>query len=198
MDWLELGKKLAARGLPLLGTALGGPAGGAAGGLIASALGLASDQPEVLYSAIQQDPEAVVKLRQVELRHAERLEEISLESIQCAVQAESSRIQAVNLTMRAEAGAEHWPQYSWRPYWGFVSATAFLVVCVFVCILGYQAVIGGKPEALSMIPQLVTSMAALFAIPGAILGVTAWHRGKAQRLKVNPLEDMQPARTGAQ
>jgi hypothetical protein len=32
-----------------------------------------------------------------------------------------------------------------------------------------------------MIPQLVGAFATLFAIPGAILGVTAWHRGKEKR-----------------
>jgi hypothetical protein len=91
------------------------------------------------------------------------------------------RIESVNATMRAEAKSEHWWTSGWRPYWGFVSGTAFLFVCLLVCVLAYQAVLGGHPEAMAMIPQVIGAFAALFAIPGAILGVTAWHRGKMQR-----------------
>lgn len=88
---------------------------------------------------------------------------------------------AVNQTMQAEAKAEHWPQYSWRPYWGFISGTAFGFVVGLCCLLGWRAVIGHDANALKMIPELVTAFAALFAIPGAILGVTAWHRGQQKR-----------------
>jgi hypothetical protein len=96
---------------------------------------------------------------------------------------EQSIVHAVNATMQVEAKSEHWPQWSWRPYWGFVSGTAFGCVCVLCCYLGYKAVMGGNSEALGMIPQLITAFAALFAIPGAILGVTAWHRGQEKRGK---------------
>ncbi len=53
-----------------------------------------------------------------------------------------------------------------------------MFVAALVCLLAYKAVIGGRPEAMVMIPQLVAMFATLFAIPGGILGVTAWHRGK--------------------
>lgn len=92
---------------------------------------------------------------------------------------------AVNRTMQVEATSEHWPQYSWRPFWGFASGAAFVFVISLCCYLGYRAVLGGKPEALAMVPQLVTAFSTLFAIPGAILGVTAWHRGKEKRERLN-------------
>lgn len=88
---------------------------------------------------------------------------------------------AVNITMQAEAKSEHWPQWSWRPFWGFSSALAFLFVAGLCCVLAYQAILGGRPESIAMIPQLVAAFATLFTIPGAILGVTAWHRGKEKR-----------------
>jgi Holin of 3TMs, for gene-transfer release len=116
--------------------------------------------------------------------------ETQLKLEQIAVQLEQVEQQlplAVNQTMQAEAKSEHWPQYSWRPFWGFISGLAFAFVVGLCCYLGYQAVGGGQPEALAMIPQLVSSFAALFAIPGAILGVSAWHRGKEkiERIKAN-------------
>lgn len=88
---------------------------------------------------------------------------------------------AVNRTMQAESKSEHWPQYSWRPFWGFISGIAFLFVAMLCCYLGYKAVVSGKTEILRMIPELVTAFAMLFSIPGAILGVTAWQRGKQKR-----------------
>lgn len=99
------------------------------------------------------------------------------------VEAERATIESVNQTMREEAKSDNWWTSGWRPYWGFISGTAFLFVCILVCVLAYKAVLGGVPEAMAMIPQLIGAFAALFAIPGAILGVTAWHRGKMQRLK---------------
>lgn len=90
---------------------------------------------------------------------------------------------AVNQTMQAEAKSEKWPQYSWRPFWGFVSGTAFGFVVVLCCYLAYRAVVIGEADRLAMIPTLVSAFATLFAIPGAILGVTAWHRGAQKRGK---------------
>lgn len=99
------------------------------------------------------------------------------------LEANKSIIEAVNETMRAETKAEDPWTRRWRPFWGYISGLAFFVVCVFVCILMYEAVLGDKPESLSTIPQVITAFSMLFAIPGAILGVTAWHRGKMQRVK---------------
>ena len=111
---------------------------------------------------------------------------VELEKIAAALEEGENRIVvAVNQTMQAEANSEHWPQYSWRPFWGFVSGLAFGFVVALCCFLAYRAIIAGHPESLSMIPQLVSAFATLFAIPGAILGVSAWHRGaeKRERLK---------------
>jgi hypothetical protein len=110
--------------------------------------------------------------------------ETQLKLEQIAVQLEEVSQQlpmAVNQTMQAEAKSEHWAQWFWRPFWGMLSAVAFAFVCGLCCFLGYKAVVGGEPELLASIPILVSSFATLFAIPGAILGVTAWHRGAEKR-----------------
>lgn len=99
------------------------------------------------------------------------------------IKADASIVDAVNTTMQAEAKSDKWWVSGWRPFWGFTSGFAFLFVTILVCMLTYKAIIGGKPEAMAMIPQVIGAFAALFAIPGAILGVTAWHRGKKQRLE---------------
>ena len=112
--------------------------------------------------------------------------EIAVQLEEIAAKLEEGQISlavAVNTTMQAEAKSEHWPQYSWRPFWGFISAIAFLFVVVLCCYLAYKGVLMGKPEALTMIPQLVFAFAGLFGIAGAILGVASWHRGAQKRGK---------------
>lgn len=104
------------------------------------------------------------------------------------IEAERDTIASVNKTMQEEAKSDNRWTSGWRPYWGFISGTAFLFVCILVCVLAYKAVLGGKPEAMAMIPQIIGAFAALFAIPGAILGVTAWHRGKMQRIKAGEVK----------
>jgi len=71
---------------PLLGTAIGGPVGTLAGGaisLIASTFGVEdAENPEAVYNAISADPDAVVKLKQIELNNKTELERIALQKDQ--------------------------------------------------------------------------------------------------------------------
>ena len=82
MDWTKVANfvKTAA---PILGTCIGGPVGTLAGGavsLIASAFGVEdAENPEAIYNAISADPEAVVKLKQIELDNKTELQRIALQ-----------------------------------------------------------------------------------------------------------------------
>lgn len=117
--------------------------------------------------AIKADPALALQFQQ------------GLMALELSLAQEDTKRQAeVNATMRAEAQSEHWPQWSWRPFWGFASALAFLVVAILCCWLGFDAVKTKDMTAIGMIPQLVAAFATLFAIPGAILGVAAWKRGQ--------------------
>jgi hypothetical protein len=79
MTWKDIAD-FVKKGAPLLGSALAGPAGGAVGGLVASLFGGNSEDPEKLLTLMQSDPEALTKLKELELKHRERLEELSLEA----------------------------------------------------------------------------------------------------------------------
>lgn len=74
MDWQDLASTVA-KSAPALGAALGGPAGAAVGGLIAAAFGV-DRRAQAVAEAVANDPSAAVKLREVELRHAEVLAEL--------------------------------------------------------------------------------------------------------------------------
>jgi hypothetical protein len=78
MNWKDLGKSIA-EFAPLLGGVVGGPAGAGIGKIIASTFGV-EDKPDIISQAIKADPNAAVKLKQLELDHKVDLEKIELET----------------------------------------------------------------------------------------------------------------------
>jgi len=81
---------------PMAGALLGGPAGGAVGSMIASALGV-ENNPDSVAKAIREDPQAAIKLRQIE------------------AQLEQTRLEVRGQAVQAEATGESWLQRNWRP-----------------------------------------------------------------------------------
>lgn len=175
MDPISIAMGLASVAPTIIGWFAGDKAEATANKVLDVAKGLTgkSDAGEAV-AALKADPHLVLEFQKA-------LMSLELE----LVREDNKALAEVNATMRAEATSEHWPQWSWRPFWGFTSGTAFLFVCILCCVLGYRAVTEKDMNALGMIPQLVSAFAALFAIAGAILGVTAWKRGqeKIERIK---------------
>lgn len=154
---------------PALGTALLGPAGGFIGNMIGRKLGLTADE---LVNREEFTDDEYAKIKEIEATL-----EIELRK------AATDDIQNVNRTMQSEARSEHWMQWSWRPFIGFVTGVTFLLTSMFVCFAMYKAVIAGNATMMSHIPAVVGNMTMLFSIPGAILGVASWHRGQEKRIK---------------
>lgn len=95
---------------------------------------------------------------------------------------ESQNLLVVNETMRTEAGDEKWWVSGWRPFIGFSTGIAFIMVCGFVGWLTYEAIASKDMNAMQMIPNIIFNFTTLFAIPGGILGIASHHRGKQKRL----------------
>ncbi len=170
MDWKDIATKVAQVGAPILGTLVGGPAGAAVGTMIASALG-AEPTPEAVAVALA-NPDAAVKLREVEARRQVELHGLLVQAEAHRLAAESAQIASVNATMQAEAQSSHWPTYTWRPYCGFVFGTTFFGVYFVLPLL--------------KLPVPAVPFEA-WASLGAILGVASWFRGKAQADPTNPM-----------
>lgn len=166
MDWKELGKKVIALGLPALGMSLGGPGGAALGSIIASSLGLSDSNPETIAKAIATNPDNIVKLRELEVQERIRMAEITSQQEIVFRQADSGDLGAVNATMQAESKSEHWPQWSWRPFNGFMFGTT-MFGCYFVLPLLKMPVPSVPFEA--------------WVAWGSILGVASWFRGKGKQ-----------------
>jgi hypothetical protein len=83
MEWKDIAGTVT-KAAPMLGTLLGGPVGGAIGGvisLIGSALGLspAETTPDKVSQMLSVDPQAAVKLAEIESTHKIRIQELLLE-----------------------------------------------------------------------------------------------------------------------
>ena len=118
MDWRSVGNTAIAVGAPLLGGALFGPAGAAVGSIIAGKFGVSPEStPDQVMAAINGDPDAALKLRQIETTHVERLQELENEKLRI----ETADVQS--------ARSVH--QHHWMP-----SAITLLMCAMFGMIIG--------------------------------------------------------------
>ena len=78
MEWKDVAS-VVGKAAPMLGTLLGGPAGAAVGGMIASALGSGAT-PEAVDAAIKANPDALIKLRQIEADRSIKLQELVVQA----------------------------------------------------------------------------------------------------------------------
>ena len=166
MNWSDIGKKVGGA-LPLIGSLLGGPAGASIGSLAAHALGV-EDSPDAVDAAIEKDPDALLKLRQLQADHEKDMRQLAITSEQNLLAADTASIQAVNATMQAEANSEHCMQWSWRPIDGILFAPTLIGLYIVLPLMHIA-----PPE----VPLTV------WEAWGALLGITAWHRGVKQRIQ---------------
>lgn len=178
MNWSDLAN-IVGTAAPVIGTLIGGPAGAAVGALVASALGV-ENSPGAVQTALDRDPAALVRIKELELSHAAELQRLAVQAEGNRLAAETSAIQSVNVTMQAEAASiDPWSR-RWRPFIGFIFGGSYGVTVLAVAV-GFLVLAFTDPAgALIQLPGFVAAMTALFGPPAAILGVSAWHRGKMQ------------------
>jgi len=121
--------------------------------------------------AIQQDPEQARKFKEALQEYRIKMERERTE-----------QMATVNKTMRAESESEHWPQYSWRPFNGFMFG-----ITLFAVYAGLPAFEKPVPE----IPQWV------WLAWASVLGVTTWHRGKQKRAEAGDTQGALSRAAGA-
>lgn len=162
-------KDTVAKAAPLLGTALGGPAGGAVGGLIASVLGVDND-PEAIGHALKSDPNAFLKLQQLEKEHERELRRMVIE-------AETAQQAEINKTMRAELQADGIFKSGWRPFIGWIFG-----FCIGLFLVALATAVFRQPTIVS--DQEFTGMIVwLFVAMGTVLGVNLKERTRSKQVQ---------------
>lgn len=119
--------------------------------------------PKTAMEALANSPELVLQFKEATMDYQLKI-----------AQEETSRLQTINATMVAESKSEHWPQYSWRPFNGFLFGITLF------CNYGITAIVNtwaSTPSVAQTIPEIV------FIVWGSILGVTAWTRGNEKAAK---------------
>ena len=165
MDWKDIASDVA-KVAPILGTVLGGPAGVALkiGSLVANALGVTG--PAEVQQALQTNPDAAVKLREIEKDETLGLRQIVANQAIAEAQAATAQIEAVNKTLQTEAMGGSWLQ---RNHHAIESTSTVALVWAIYFVLPLCKI------AVPAVPE--TAWITL----GAILGVTAWQRGQANK-----------------
>lgn len=131
--------------------------------------------------AVKANPTLALQLQQEINRNREALAQISQAVTLAEINADSTNTANINKTMQTEATAEHWQTYSWRPFIGFCFGAA-LLLCVLVVSVSYICVMTNiaTPDLLKELPEFLTSMSVLLAVPMPVLGIASYFRGKMQ------------------
>lgn len=185
IDWAKV-KTAIGTIAPWIAGTLGTPAAGVAVQALCTVFGLnaSSATPDNLAAAIAgASPQQLADLRAAELKHIETMKEMGYSFQTELRRADSADIASVNSTMTAEANnsaAEAWYQKAWRPFNGFVVGIGSLFATVAVCVLAYGAITDHDIAALNAVPVLAGAIAMILGVPGAAVGIAAWHRGVMQ------------------
>jgi hypothetical protein len=151
---------------------VGGPAGAAVGGLIAAGLGVSND-PDSVSTALLQNPDAYVKLQEIEANNRVQLQQLS-------VTAEANRLSASNAQYAAEASdrdsarklAAQQPRDLMRPALalGILLLSAYIVWAI---LSGYsEAIIKDTTAALTVGTLIGYVISELKQVYGFYFGMT--------------------------
>lgn len=157
MEWSDVGRKAIELGLPLLGGVLGGPAGAGVGKLVATAVtGNADASPSEVEQALATNPDAVVRLREIESNHSIELEKLALQGEATRLAHDERMFAEAAATQRAEIQSEDQYVRRARPTWVWVGAISVGLVVVTLCasIAGATLMVFGavdKPETMAQV-----------------------------------------------
>jgi hypothetical protein len=107
MNWDKVKEKIGGAA-PLIATLIGGPAAGGIVSMVASALGV-EGKPESIMAELERNPEAMLKLKELQLTHKTRFEELALEDTKAHL-ADMQNARQREVEIR-KSGGSTWPLY---------------------------------------------------------------------------------------
>ena len=161
-------KKVIGMGLPLLGGALGGPGGNMVGSMIAGALGVDNDANTI--NAALAQPEAIERLRVLEIKHKAKLEAIIVKN-----SVKNAKDTQDTYRMELKHG-DKWVSRM-RPTYGYVIAFCTLLLFITGCTIALTKSV----ETISAFVGLVTALAFPLSAGIGVLGVYVHSRGREKQ-----------------
>jgi roadblock/LC7 domain-containing protein len=175
---------------PMIAGWLGGPKAEEVAGKVVGIAQQVTGQssPDATVAALAADPNLSLQFQKAVLDQQAHLAEIAADVTKAELATDTAQVQAVNTTMQAEvanSANESWYQKGWRPFNGYVVGLGSFIGVCFTCYLFYVAIVMKDATAINIVPQLASALAMILAVPGAAVGITAWHRGVMQRVQAN-------------
>jgi hypothetical protein len=172
--WKEAAAAALRIGLPTIGAFLaGGPigAGAAAVSSIARELGADPNDPEQITRQLQTNPEATIKLQEIEADL--RKTEIAAAAQQAIAesQAEAQESGNVNETMRAEMAAQDNYRGRWRPTYGYAVTIVMVMLSLTYSVLLLHAGWQSPQQLVEVIKAFGDASAGAWPIVVAVLAV---------------------------
>lgn len=177
MNWESLGNAVA-KFAPLLGGAVAGPGGAVLGSMIASTFG-AEPEPERIAQAIAADPEAAVKLREIESNRRVELERIAVQRAANELAADTARLEQINQTMREELRTDNWFKSSWRPLLGYFVALSF---AGFIFAIAWTLI--EAPANLNHVAEAIEASTVIWVFALSVLGINVRSRSHDKQTRV--------------
>ncbi|AOY11843.1 hypothetical protein BGL48_11875 [Salinivibrio sp. SS3] len=176
-------KKIIGTAAPMIGTLIGGPAGTAVGGMVASALGV-ENTPDAIEQELKANPEALLKLKQLESEERVRLRELSVEQSKIESEERRNQLTQQHATMQAELASNDPYVRRWRPTFGYAMCVAW---CLLFAGIAYALV--ASPEHAADMINAVVALTPLFSVALAVLGISIHKRSQDKQVAkgVKPL-----------
>ncbi|MDD1792519.1 hypothetical protein LRP50_05175 [Enterovibrio sp. ZSDZ42] len=165
----ETVKGLIGSAAPLIGTVIGGPAGGAVGGLVANALGV-DNTPTAIEAELRTNPEALLKLKQLELEHVVELRRLSLE--EAGLNVKQYQAEMADTQNTRDKHKDHWMPSALA---GLLCA---MVISMFACLM----FVDGIPERFDQVIMIIVG-SVLTAFSTAIAYWLGSSKGSADKTK---------------
>lgn len=146
--------------------------------------------PDAAVAALQADPNLALQFQKAVLEQQGQLAQIAADVTKAELAADTANTAAINQTMQAEAKADHWPTYSWRPFVGFCFGllgliSGLTIACAYLGVMFLHA----DPKVLTDIPGMLGAQAAVMATMAPVLGIASYFRGKMQANPVIPTDN---------
>jgi hypothetical protein len=164
MSWGKV-KDAIGKAAPLVGSLLGGRAGETVGAMVASVLGVEA-RPDAVEAALASNPDALLRLRDMEMNHQRELVALQAQASATELQAESARLAEINATMRAEAASDDAYVRRWRPTFGYAVALTWTLTT-----LGIVYAIVAEPKSLQHLADVMSALTIMWGTALAVLGV---------------------------
>lgn len=140
------------------------------------------DNPDEALQVLRNDPAKALEYQVRVIDSQVEMRRIDAELAKKEIDASTQNASDINKTMQAEAAAEHWPTYSWRPFIGFAfGANMLLSTMLVIGVYGAQVFgAAGAAVAIGKLPEVLGTLAAISASAAPVLGIASWFRGRMQ------------------